>query len=80
METPIRNMNPEVVKGDRIICIKMADDSDPITSFTKGTVTNISNDPFDRDSQIINVLWDNGRTLALISSLDSWIKEPTKSK
>jgi hypothetical protein len=58
----------------------MSDDSNPITSFTKGTVTNISNDPFDRDSQIINVLWDNGRTLALISSLDSWIKEPTKSK
>jgi|694.fasta_scaffold78784_6 hypothetical protein len=80
METPIRNINPEVVKGDRIICISMSDDSDPITSFTKGTVTNISNDPFDRDSQIINVLWDNGRTLALISSLDSWIKEPTKSK
>jgi len=80
METPIRNMNPEVVKGDRIICIKMADDSDPITSFTKGTVTNISNDPFDRDSQIINVLWDNGRTLALISSMDMWMKEPNKSK
>ena len=80
METPTRNINPEVVKGDRIICINMSDDSDPITSFTKGTVVNVSTDPFDRDSQIINVLWDNGRTLALISSMDMWMKEPNKSK
>ena len=43
---------------------------------TKGTVRRISRDPFESngDESIIEVIWDNGSTLALVSSTDAWKK------
>jgi len=41
---------------------------------TIGKVTEISNDPFEGDSLIISVSWDNGSNLAMISSTDAWKK------
>jgi hypothetical protein len=43
---------------------------------TEGTVRRISRDPFEPkgDELIIEVNWDNGSTLALVSSTDAWKK------
>jgi len=76
MEKPKRNMNPKIEKGDRIICIKMADDPNPVSSFSKGTVTGVVKDPMSDNGEIINMSWDNGSTLSLLSDVDMWIKEP----
>jgi hypothetical protein len=42
----------------------------------KGTVTRISKDPFELDSneEIIGVDWDNGSTLSLLTTTDAWKK------
>jgi hypothetical protein len=49
-----------------------------ISPGTKGTVVKISKDPFeyDSDEKIVSVEWDNGSTLALITSTDAWKKIP----
>jgi hypothetical protein len=39
-----------------------------------GMVTEINIDPFDMNSEIISVSWDNGSHLAMISSTDAWKK------
>jgi hypothetical protein len=43
---------------------------------TLGTVRNVVRDPFEDDAEIINVTWDNGSSLSLLSLTDSWVKEP----
>jgi hypothetical protein len=72
MKTPL---NPPLNVGDRIICYHMEGETG-ISPGTKGTVVKISKDPFeyDSDEKIISVDWDNGSTLALITSTDAWKK------
>jgi hypothetical protein len=41
---------------------------------TTGTVRSATKDPFEPDSEIINVNWDNGSTLGLLSITDRWVK------
>lgn len=67
-------MNPKVKKGDEIVCIYMKDPYSPIPGGTKGVVINVGKDPFEKDEEIITVLWENGRSLNLISSEDIWLK------
>jgi hypothetical protein len=44
---------------------------------TIGVVSSITRDPFESpDDKLINVSWDNGSNLALISSTDAWKKIP----
>lgn len=64
-------INPEVKEGDRIVCYSMEDEIS-VPPGTKGTVTKISNDPFENDELIISVKWDNGSTLSLLSAIDKW--------
>jgi hypothetical protein len=47
---------------------------------TEGTVTRIGRDPFEPnvDERIIEVNWDNGSTLALVSVTDAWKKPKEK--
>lgn len=66
------NLNPELSKGDRIICISMEDDYDAIPTGIPGTVTNVSVVFGDKQ---YNVDWDNGSKLALIDGVDKWMKE-----
>jgi hypothetical protein len=40
----------------------------------EGVVTKVGRDPFEEDGKIIEVKWDNGSSLALISVTDSWVK------
>ena len=68
-------LNPKLKKGDKIICYHM-DGETGVPPGTKGTVMRISRDPFESkgDELIIEVNWDNGSTLALVSVTDAWKK------
>jgi hypothetical protein len=66
------NLNPELSKGDRVICISMEDEYDAIPTGIPGTVTNVSVVFGDKQ---YNVDWDNGSKLALIDGVDKWMKE-----
>lgn len=51
--------------GKRIRLIEMKDDPQPIESGTYGTI-------FNYGAGVINVEWDNGRTLGVIIDLDEF--------
>lgn len=53
--------------GDRIRLIQMFDDPNPVEPGTLGTITHIG-------GGIINVDWDNGRTLGLVDGFDMYEK------
>jgi len=72
-------LNPELKVGNRIMCLHMEGETG-VPPGTLGTVRRISRDPFESpDENIINVNWDNGSTLALISSTDAWKFAPEES-
>jgi len=73
MSKPKKELNPKLVKGDRIMCLHM-DGETSIPPMTTGTVRSVVRDPFEDDGQIINVNWDNGSSLGLLSVTDSWVK------
>lgn len=72
-------LNPKLNIGDRVICYHM-DGETGVPPGTEGTVTRVSRDPFEPsgDEVIIEVNWDNGSTLALVSSTDAWKKSKIK--
>lgn len=70
-------LNPKLKKGDRIICYHM-DGETSVPPGTIGVVKNIGSDPFEDDSEIIEVDWENGSKLALVSSVDAWKKVPNQ--
>mgnify|MGYP007100057541 CR=1 FL=1 len=72
-------LNPRLKKGNRVICYHM-DGETGVPPGTEGTVTKISRDPFEPngDELIIEVNWDNGSTLALVSVTDAWKKPKEK--
>jgi hypothetical protein len=72
-------LNPTLKKEDRVVCYHM-DGETGVPPGTEGTVRRISRDPFEPkgDELIIEVNWDNGSTLSLVSSTDAWKKPRTK--
>ena len=68
-------LNPDVVSGDRIFLISMGADQDPILPFTFGSVVRVSKDPFDPNAKLIEVKWDNGRSLSLVTTEDIYMLE-----
>jgi hypothetical protein len=68
-------LNPELKKGDRVICYHMEDEWGSVPPGTKGTVKNKVE--IFGDTQY-EVEWDNGSSLALISSCDAWKLEKPK--
>lgn len=77
MNKPKRELNPKLQVGDRVRCLHM-DGETSVTPMTLGTVTRIARDPFEDNAEIINVDWDNGSTLSLLSVTDTWIKVEEK--
>lgn len=63
-------MKPKVKPGDVIVLYHM--DDEMMSPGTKGTVLRITRDPFEDDNKIIEVLWENGSTLSLMSKYDAW--------
>ena len=55
--------------GDRIRLISMPDDADPIPAGTMGVVTEIH---IHSDWTQLEVSWENGRTLMLVSTPDQF--------
>jgi len=70
-----KEINPNVKPGDRIICAYMKDEYSPVPIGTGGTVKRVGHDPFEKDEKIIEVEWDNGSSLALVSVEDIWMRE-----
>jgi hypothetical protein len=68
-----KELNPKLTKGDRIMCLHMEGETS-VPMGTTGTVVNIGMDPFERDNELIQVRWDNGSSLALVSATDTWVK------
>ena len=68
-----KQFNQELKAGDKIMIYYMEGDLGGPPG-TTGTVNKITNDPFEKDGFIINVRWDNGSTLSLLSSTDVWKK------
>ena len=66
------NLNPELSKGDRVICISMDDEYAAVPTGIPGTVTHVS---VVFGEKQYNVSWDNGSKLALIDGADTWMKE-----
>jgi hypothetical protein len=68
-----KELNPELITGDRVMCLHM-DGESSVPMGTNGTVVRVGRDPFEDDGKLIEVKWDNGSSLALVSVTDSWIK------
>jgi len=68
-------LNPPVEPGDKIICYHM-DGETGVPAGTLGIVKRVSRDPFetDNDGQIIDVNWENGSKLSLLTTTDAWKK------
>jgi len=66
-----RPVNPPLSHGDRIELYYMEGESS-VPMGTEGTVVSIDDDPFDRDTKLIRVKWDNGSSLAICSDVDKW--------
>jgi len=72
-------LNPELKVGDRIMCYHMEGETG-VPPGTLGTVTKIIRDPFETENDsIINVKWDNGRSLSLITATDVWKLVPKEN-
>jgi hypothetical protein len=71
-------LNQKLNKGDRVLLLHM--EGEMVSPGTKGTVSNISKDPFEKDGVIYSVRWDDGGNLSLLSVTDAWkkIEEPIK--
>ena len=73
-------LNPELKVGDRIMCFHMEGETG-VPPGTLGTVIRITRDPFESENDsLITVKWDNGSTLALITSTDAWKLAPQQIK
>ncbi len=75
MSKPRRELNPRLTAGDRVMCLHM-DGETSVPPMTLGTVRSVVRDPFEDDAEIINVAWDNGNSLGLLSVTDRWVKVP----
>ena len=72
-------LNPELKVGDRIMCFHMEGETS-VPPGTFGTVTRITRDPFETENDsLINVNWENGSNLALITSTDAWKLTPKEN-
>lgn len=60
-------------RGDRIRLLAMQDDPDPIQVGQTGTVVSVAGHGGGKDAWFqIDVSWDNGRTLMLVSPPDAF--------
>ncbi len=60
-------------KGDRVRRLRMQDDPDPIAPGATGTVVSTARHGFGKDAWTqIDISWDNGRALMLVSPSDEF--------
>lgn len=61
--------------GDKITLVYMKDEMGNIPLGEKGVVKRVVDDPFEKGQKIIDVVWENGSTLNLLSGEDIWFTE-----
>lgn len=66
-------VNPKVKEGDRVVLLYMYDEID-VPMGTQGKVIKVTRDPFEPEGEIIQVKWDNGKDLNLLSTKDVYKK------
>lgn len=71
-------LKPKVEPGDRIVCYYMENELS-VPPGTEGTVIRVGHDPFVPNEFLIQVDWDNGSNLAIVSETDFWKKIEKKS-
>lgn len=64
-------LNPDLEVGDKIICLHMEGEIS-VPPGTIGTVTRVVRDPFESDGKLIEVDWENGSRLSIVSTTDAW--------
>jgi hypothetical protein len=65
-------MKEKLNPGDKIMLYHM--ENEFLSPGTKGIVQSITRDPFEDDGLIIEVVWENGSRLSLLSNVDVWKK------
>jgi hypothetical protein len=66
-------MNRLPQRGDRVRLLQMQDDPDPIAPGTTGTVVSAARHGLGKDTWVqIDISWDNGRSLMLVSPPDEF--------
>lgn len=70
------NVIPNV--GDKVMCLHMEGETG-VPPGTVGLVSKIVRDPFEKDDFLIEVKWDNGSSLSLVTSSDAWRIVETKN-
>lgn len=68
-------INPKLSVGDVVMCYHMEGETGVLPG-TTGVVKKISKDPFEDSEYIIEVKWENGSDLSLLSVTDLWKKLP----
>lgn len=64
--------NPKLEVGDEVVLLHM--DNEAMMPGLVGKVLSIGPDPFERGNYIIEVQWENGSSLSLLSGHDVWGK------
>jgi hypothetical protein len=64
-------MNTMPKEGDKLMCLHMEGETS-VPPGTLGTVKKIVRDPFEDDDFLIEMRWENGSSLALVTSTDAW--------
>jgi hypothetical protein len=59
--------------GQRIELVRMAADPNPVPPGTLGTVLKVDKWGCRPGAYNVQVAWDNGRTLALLTECDEWV-------
>jgi hypothetical protein len=66
-----KEMNTMPKEGDKLMCLHMEGETS-VPPGTLGTVKKIVRDPFEDDDFLIEMRWENGSSLALVTSTDAW--------
>lgn len=71
------NLNELPKEGETIMCLHM-DGETSVPPGTLGVVKKVVKDPFEDDGYLIEMNWENGSSLSLVSVTDAWrrISEP----
>lgn len=66
-----KNMNVIPKVGDYLMCLHMEGETS-VPPGTKGEVKKVVRDPFEKDDYLIEMRWENGSGLSLVTSTDAW--------
>jgi hypothetical protein len=72
-----KDMNLMPKEGDTLMCLHMEGETS-VPPGTIGVVKKVVRDPFEDDDFLIEMKWENGSSLSLVTSTDAWKKVKPK--